>query len=92
MDKTIRRMLGGMSTASLILAGSIPLMAQTGSTDKSSKSDKAMSKTDLKDTKGHNDCQVKAKTATKTKPKVKDTAGYGGSCKGSNSAPAQKAK
>jgi hypothetical protein len=91
MDKKIRRMLGGMSAASLILTGSIPLMAQTSSTDKSSKSDKAMTKTDLKDTKGKSDCR-NSKTAVKTKPKVKDTAGYGGSCKGSKSAPVPQAK
>jgi hypothetical protein len=92
MDKKSRRILGGMSSASLVLAGSIPLMAQTGSTDKSQKSVKEMSKGDLKDTKGKGGCGATRTSDVKNKKPVKDTAGKGDCGKGKTGAPAQKAK
>jgi hypothetical protein len=92
MDKKIRRMLGGMSTASLVLAGSIPLMAQTGSTDKSPKAVKEMSKGDLKDTKGKGGCGATRTADVKNKKPVKDTAGKGDCGKGKTGAPQRKSQ
>jgi hypothetical protein len=92
MNKNIRRLLGGMSTASLVIAGSIPLMSQTGGGSTGGKQPQAAKdapKSTMQDTKGKGECRTDGKPGM-AQPNVKDTKGKGG-C-GSTKTPETKAK
>lgn len=84
MDKRIRKLLGGISTASLVMAGSIPLMSQTGGGStgggvgaKQAQAVKDARNSTVKDTKGKGECRTDGKSGV-AKPNVQDTKGKGG--------------
>jgi hypothetical protein len=77
MEKKVRKLLSGMSTASLIFSGSIPFMAQTTTKETQKKNTKQtvavkqVPKSTIKDVKGKNDCKGKGECRTDGKPMEK---------------------